>query len=258
MTRDLHSRVKRAAITAWRWSNARVRHLRDAFNPRVLAGSFATAAAEKFLEQQGIAFQRRCDGSLLVSEPIYLNNRNLKQLPDLTCVYLDSSFHCQKNQLTDLKGAPRTVTGAFMCEENKLTSLEGAPEDVGAAFNANENLLETLDGAPRRVGNYFGCAGNKLKTLKGGPEIVGDTYWCDGNNLESLRGMPEDCPRIVSDFGRFDSWDAVPEDVRISPAESAADAAALDHARTEIAEKSVVLQDRLTVSRPLTLKPAGA
>ena len=115
----------------------------------------ATAKAEKFLNQKGIAFERRPDGSLFVPGDVVLDNRRgwkFQKLPDLSMVDVAGSFVCSHNELTTLEGAPRSVGGDFFCDWNLLTSLRGAPRNVGGRFICDTNRLTTLKHAPRTVG----------------------------------------------------------------------------------------------------------
>lgn len=212
--------------------------LKRLFNP-----SARPSPAEIFLEQEGIPFRRRCDGSVYVKEPIYLNDKGLERLPDLSNVVLDASFYCQNNQLSSLRGAPQIVTGGFFAQSNALVTLDGAPTDVGAAFYCQQNRLETLAHAPRRVGSFFDCADNLLTTLDGGPENVGHTYHCARNRLQSLGGAEGARQKILSDFGEFASWQDVPEDVRYTADE-----------KETLITRSTVLDAAIRVSRTLVLK----
>jgi hypothetical protein len=108
--------------------------------------------------------------------------------------HVDGDFYCDKNQLTSLEGAPKSVStifgGDFDCSYNKLTSLEGSPESVGGNFNCNYNQLTSLEGSPKSV-VHFRCSGNQLKSLEGSPESVGGNFSCRGNQLKSLEGSPK-------------------------------------------------------------------
>jgi hypothetical protein len=99
--------------------------------------------------------------------------------------------------LTKLPALSRVVVGLdFFCDNNQLTSLEGAPAVVGRGFY---------------------CSYNQLTSLKHAPAYVGDGVWCRDNELTSLEGAPPSFKRLSSDFGDFPSWDAVPENLRLSP-----------------------------------------
>jgi len=120
-------------------------------------------------------------------------------------------FSCEKNELTSLVGAPKTVNGDFWCHDNELTSLVGAPQTVGGYFDCRGNQLTTLvgapqtvggfdcegnrltslDGAPQEVKGYFDCRGNQLTTLVGAPQSVGGDFNCDNNQLTTLEGAPQ-------------------------------------------------------------------
>ena len=192
----------------------------------------ALATAEQFLTDLGVSYSRQADGSLFVGGSLDVANKQLTVLPDLSMVDVNDDFFCDGNQLTTLAGAPRSVAGAFDCSNNKLTSLVGAPETC-AAFMCANNALTSLKGAPQSVLNFY-CDGNQLTDLAGGPVTTPGAYDCSNNALASLSGAPPNCreflcagnklvclqgaPRgfekLVSDFGTFASWNAVPDDIR--------------------------------------------
>ena len=94
------------------------------------------------------------------------------------------------NDMTSLKGAPKTVSGEFNCSYNNLTSLEYAPVKVGKGFYCSDNKLTSLKGAPKEVGDTFYCSNNKLTSLKGSP-IKAYSFDCSDNQIVSLEGVPE-------------------------------------------------------------------
>lgn len=249
--------------------------LRNRFNP----APQSTAAAEKFLNDSLIPFQKQSDGTLVVDTHINLSSRNLTELPDLSCVTVRGNFECSSNPLTSLKGAPKQVDGAFICEHTQITSLEGAPETVGGGVNCNNNPnLVSIKGAPRSVGVSFWCVNCKIETLEGAPDYVAQDFWCYQNNISSLVGAPrhiggefrcENNPplkyleglspetrRITSDLGRFDTWNDVPEELRISPETKEAEIERLraeERARNNVQEKL----KKLAEGRRLRFKDEG-
>ena len=95
------------------------------------------------------------DGSIDVHNSVYLNGRNLTEIP-LQFNYVWGNFNCSNNRLTSLKGCPKRLLGQyFQCQWNLLSNLEYFPivEDytrssVGmnplksiSGFNGNINLL---------------------------------------------------------------------------------------------------------------------
>jgi hypothetical protein len=123
------------------------------------------------------------------------------------------------------------IYGGFTCAYNKLTSLEGAP---------------------KYVRGYFSCYDNQLTTLKGAPAAVGGNFSCTGNQLSDLEGAPRTFKKLLSDFGRFGSWDDVPEYLRTS-----AETKALREQERQFEQElcdAPVLKDPLNVGKPLRLK----
>jgi hypothetical protein len=71
------------------------------------------------------------------------------------------------------------VSGHFHCHKNKLVTLQGAPTHVTESFWCDTNQLQSLDGAPTYVGGDMSCSPNPLKSLQGAPEHVGRTWYLD-------------------------------------------------------------------------------
>jgi hypothetical protein len=134
---------------------------------------------------------------LVVKGDLYLNNKGLTELPDLSKVTVEGDFLCEGNELTSLKGAPQKVGGSFRGRDNELTSLTGAPQEIGGDFWCYDNQLTSLIGAPQKVGKSFVCYNNKLTTLQGAPQEVGGSFGCENNQLTSLTGAPQ---KVGGDF----------------------------------------------------------
>ena len=107
---------------------------------------------------------------------INLCNLQLKVLPDLSDVEIYGDFVCTGNNLTNLFGAPHTVSGNFICCRSNLTGLSGAPHEVGGKFFCAENNLINLIGAPHIVGDSFYCHKNNFTSLKGIPKKIGGSF----------------------------------------------------------------------------------
>lgn len=65
---------------------------------------------------------------IYVEGDLNISNPHLTELPDLSSFRLKGSVFCNNNNLTNLKGSPRSVSGIFNCTGNPLQSLEGAPK----------------------------------------------------------------------------------------------------------------------------------
>jgi hypothetical protein len=128
------------------------------------------------------------DGTIDVDGDVDLINRYLTKFP-LKFNRVSGYFSCNRNNLTSLEGAPKSVGGDFDCDNNQLTSLEGAPQSVGGDFHCYNNKLTSLEGAPQSVGGYFSCNKNNLTSLEGAPQSVGGNFYCANNKLTSLEGL---------------------------------------------------------------------
>ncbi len=127
----------------------------------------------------------------------------------------------------------------------KLPNLSSVT--VGGSFACAYNQLIALEGAPKTVGGDFWCSYNRLTTLEHAPQSVGGVFYCHDNKLISLEGSPAAFKKIKSDFGEFSAWDAVPENLRVSPQTKARRA-------QEAILAATVLQEKIKVSPPLSFR----
>lgn len=239
------------------------------------SAAFPLSEAEQALKEWGIEYVRKPDGTLHVPGTLDISNRRLTRLPDLSSISVGEDFFCHGNLLESLEGSPRIVVGDVFCHGNRFASLKGAPRRVGGHFICASNTLTSLEGAPEYVGRDFKCYNSGLTSLKGGPQTVGRDFRCFNNHLTSLEGAPrsvggdfvcvsnpltsleyapQDFKNLRSDLGTYESWDAVPEDLRMLPEKRALleqnRRAAEEHAILAV----VVLQAPMLVRRPLTFR----
>ena len=231
--------------------------------------------AEQALKKWGIEYEKMPDGTLYVPGNMDISCKKLTRLPDLSSVSVGGNFMCHSNLLTSLEGSPRSVAISVFCDNNRLTSLKGAPQSVGGTFLCAGAHLISLEGAPQSVGGNFLCYNSELTSLKGGPRTVGGDFMCDNNNLTSLEGAPasvggafsctinpltslEYAPQVFenlcSNFGKFKSWEEVPEDLRMLPEKRARLEAERSAAEDQATEAATVLQAPMQVRRPLTFR----
>ena len=120
------------------------------------------------------------------SGDIWLNDRNLTKLPNLSDIIVTGDFYCHNNELTSLEGAPKEVRGEFYCSDNKLTSLEGSPQKVRSHFNCSTNKLTTLKGVPTEIRGVFYFMSNPIQSYDHFPEIVRGNIYPDKGPVSSL------------------------------------------------------------------------
>ncbi|TAL36879.1 MAG: hypothetical protein EPN97_06090 [Alphaproteobacteria bacterium] len=156
--------------------------------------------------------------------------------PDGTLLARGNLLHLASQGLIRLPDLSCVVLhGTFTCAYNKLTSLEGAP---------------------KAVLGFFSCYNNQLTSLKGAPQTVGGNFACQDNQLTNLEGAPKAFRKLYSDLGRFESWDAVPENLRISP-ETRALTERAERERVQFEQDiqdAPVLKTPLTIGKPLRFK----
>jgi len=218
---------------------------------QVSATGNSVSEAEQALKSWGIEYAKQPDGSILVPGDLDISGRGLTKLPNLSSVKVVGNFSCSNNQLTSLEGAPHTVGGCFYSYSNQLTSLKHAPHNVGGNFYCCLNQLTSLEHAPHSVSGEFDCSSNHLTSLDNAPHTVSGGFFCSGNQLSSLECAPQKFEKLHSDFGEFASWDAVPEQLRLS-----ADTKQRREKESQIAfsEGATVLNAPIKVSSPLRLK----
>jgi len=76
--------------------------------------------------------------SSLLKATVFLKELTSSKAP-IRLRRVQGDFKCNRNHLTDLKGAPEYVGNNFDCSYNKLVSLEGAPKYVGGVFECGLN-----------------------------------------------------------------------------------------------------------------------
>jgi hypothetical protein len=165
-----------------------------------------------------------------------------------------------KNEL-NVRFNNRTAIGGFRCDNNQLTSLKGAPRTIGGLFSCDNNQLTSLEGAPQTVGGHFFCHNNRLTSLDHAPQSVSGDFWCFNNQLTSLEGSPTSFKALVSDLGEFSSWEAVPEKLRTSPETKARleqerldEDASRQTAMNNEVQAATVLQAPMKVSAPMKIR----
>lgn len=120
---------------------------------------------------------------------------------------------------------------------------EQALKDWGIAYQKKP------DGSLLVPGN-LDISGKKLTTLPNLCSVsVGGGFHCYSNNLASLEYAPRSFKNIVSDFGKFTSWEEVPE--HLAPVTKAR----LKQEREKaFSDSTTILQAPIKISSPLRLK----
>ncbi|GAB5389911.1 MAG: hypothetical protein Alpg2KO_28790 [Alphaproteobacteria bacterium] len=123
---------------------------------------------------------------------IHLAQHGLTRLPDLSNVTLYGSLNAAFNQLTDLKGFPRKVTGSVGLWNNRLRHLQELQGKSFRSLDVRRNLLQSLEGGPKSVEDHFHCTENPLVTLK---------------------GMAKFGRQSFTPFGHYNNYDSVPKEM---------------------------------------------
>lgn len=115
------------------------------------------------------------------------------------CPHSVKNISLESNQLTDLKGFPKSVSGSIDISWNSLTSLEGLPEVVNGNLRIQGNNLTSLKGGPRVVRKSLNVEKNNLSNLEGCPQEIGGALNLDKNpKITSLNGLPKSIGGPVS------------------------------------------------------------
>ena len=86
-----------------------------------------------------------------------------------------------------MKGSPKEVGVNFYCSNNNLTTLKGGPKSVGGMFSYN-NQLTTLEGCPEIIKGNLIVTGNKLADLDFLPNSMEGTLFALSNPIGSIIG----------------------------------------------------------------------
>lgn len=113
---------------------------------------------------------------------------------------------------------------------------------------SNKHLTRLPDLSEVKVGANFWCDTNQLTSLAGAPPAVGGDFYCHDNQLTSLEHAPRKFQKLKSDFGEFSCWEAVPEELRISPETKS-------RREQNRLTAATVLQSAMTIKGPLRLRP---
>ena len=126
-------------------------------------------------------------------------------------------------------GGLLVVEGNIKLEGQNLRLLPDLSQvAVKGNFSCANNDLTSLKGAPCSVGGIFDCSGNQgLESLEYAPGMVSGNMYCTETGLTSLEGCPQNFAKLYTGFGTYESWDEVPQKLRISPASLAKDATTL-------------------------------
>lgn len=101
---------------------------------------------------------------------------------------VNGNFDANYQNLKDLKGSPRIVTGKFNIKDNnKLFTCEGGPDKVYSISLGHS--CTSLEGMPREVESFIMCTNSNLKTLKGCGK-ANHYDFSESPVLESLEGIP--------------------------------------------------------------------
>lgn len=144
--------------------------------------------AKTWLDTHGVTNYTITEDGVDVEGDVDLSEKNLTSI-DVQFNIVTGDFRCTLNQLTSLKGCPRSCE-YFACFFNNLQNLVGGPETVRSSYDCSENALTSLLGAPRFITGQFCCDMNELKSLEGAPDLIVGHFFATYNELQNLEHLP--------------------------------------------------------------------
>jgi hypothetical protein len=118
-------------------------------------------------------------------EDIYLCNKNLTYIPDLSRFVNLKYLDCDNNQLTYLPNLPSSLVGLY-CSYNQLINLQKLPNNL-EVLDCNSNKLTYLPSLPNSLNSLF-CYNNKLTYLPELPNCL-KVLDCNSNKLTYLPSL---------------------------------------------------------------------
>lgn len=133
-----------------------------------------------------------------------ISNRNLTTLEGIEFPENITELYCQYNQLTSIKGCPKTVT-CLLCNDNLLTNFKYFPRNL-TYLNISNNPIKTLKGCPKKLVSLHSnetkisslkycprvlvllCAKSEVRSLKYCPSTITYIYWDIHNLCKYLKG----------------------------------------------------------------------
>ncbi len=80
----------------------------------------------------------------------------LDKLPEMSTITVKGNFVCATNNLSDLTGAPYTITGDCKFSGNPLVSLRGMPHKIGGKIHLSCTQLTEKSFVPLYMENKLG------------------------------------------------------------------------------------------------------
>ena len=150
------------------------------------------------------------DGSIDVNDDVNLMDCYLDDFP-IKFRNVSGYFYCGNNNLTSLKGCPKTVGGDFSCSVNNLSSLKGCPKSVGGSFACSYNRLLSLKGMPEKISGDFYCVSNRISTFEYFPKHINGYFNCASNPIWEIWKLFKDYSKI----DLFNDMDIIQDDAII-------------------------------------------
>lgn len=127
---------------------------------------------------------------------------------------VDQLFDCQRNDFTDLTGAPKAA-GMFDCSNcYQLTSLKGAPESCKVFKCTDCRRLTSLTGMPQHLAEdgIIDCSQSPVTSLRGCPAEVAYLKASECK-LRNLQDAPKKVHNMDVSYNEIVSLDGCPQEV---------------------------------------------
>jgi len=140
---------------------------------------------------------------------LYLSNKNLSKLPNLSSYVNLEYLLCENNRLTSLDYIPKSVTHLY-CSNNMLRTIDNLPKNITHLY-CSKNMLTSLDKLPNSITN-LDCSNNLLTSLDKLPESI-QCLWCYKNILKSLNNLPKSLNHLICYDNKIESLAVLPESI---------------------------------------------
>lgn len=159
------------------------------------------------------------DLSVIVFSDVFLSDKNLEEIP-IVFEKIYGNFDCSHNNLIklpiikEIQGALYAKNNQLISVEeigkvgkminlnnNQLTCLKGLPRTVNGNLYISENNLKTLKYLPKKIDGSLDCSHNPLLSLNYLPEKIQKNFYCHdiAFNIEKAKGFGKlnECKNII-------------------------------------------------------------
>ena len=110
-----------------------------------------------YIKQDGVLYDVfNLPNNFVLDNTMDLCGMGLDKLPEMSTITVKGNFVCATNNLSDLTGAPYTITGDCQFSGNPLVSLRGMPHKIGGKIHLSHTQLTEKSFVPLYMENKLG------------------------------------------------------------------------------------------------------